>query len=165
MQSNLLAFKNLLALLFTVWFGYVAWSSRGVPFLARVFPLYIGVCLFVLGIINLVLQIRRVAKDTDSGGSGFADLSTDWNIEIEVVWQRFFVFMGMILAVYAAIAIIGYPVALTLFIFFFYRFVAGASWRASAIGGLAGLCFLALTSHLLNMEWPEGLITLPWPLG
>jgi len=31
--------------------------------------------------------------------------------------------------------------------------------------GLAGLEFFILTSKVLNINWPEGLIKLPWPLG
>jgi hypothetical protein len=31
-------------------------------------------------------------------------------------------------------------------------------------GGL-GLGFLALASSVMGMDWPEGLLNLPWPLG
>jgi Na+/glutamate symporter len=163
MLSNLLAFKNLFALALTVWFGYVAWESWHFPFLAKVFPFYIGAALFVLGIVNLGQQLRRAVQDRDT--AGFADLSTDWSISIEIVWRRFFVFFVMILVLYAMTWVIGYPVTMTVFIFFFYRSLARASWWASAVAGLCGLGFLALTSHLLNMTWPEGLLVLPWPLG
>jgi len=165
MPRNLFAFKNLLALAFTLWFGYVAWGARHFPFLARVLPLYVGGCLFLLGVVNLVHQVFLTSQTTEREGGGFSDLSSDWKIPINIVWRRFFVFMGMILGLYAFFGLIGYPLTMTLFIFLFYRFLAKASWWASAVAGLCGLAFLAVASHVLSMQWPEGLITLPWPLG
>lgn len=165
MPSNLFAFKNLLALAFTLWFGYVAWEALDFPYLARVQPLYLGAFLFVLGIVNLIQQIWRTSKSAEQDGAGFGDLSTDWQIALEIVWRRFFVFLVMILILYAGFWLIGYPLTMTLFIFLFYRFVAGASWWASVVAGLCGLGFLALASHVLSMQWPEGLLVLPWPLG
>ena len=165
MPSNLLAFKNLLALAFTLWFGYVAWGARKFPYLAKVLPLYIGAFLFLLGIVNLFDQLRRADLKTEQEGTSFGDLSTDWEISIETVWRRFFFFFAMILLLYLCFWVIGYPLTMTLFIFLFYRLVARASWWASAVASLAGLAFLALASHVLSMQWPEGLITLPWPLG
>ncbi|MFZ7128113.1 MAG: tripartite tricarboxylate transporter TctB family protein [Desulfobacterales bacterium] len=165
MAGNLFAFKNLFALALTGWFGYVAWEAFRFPYLAKVLPLSVGACLFVLGIVNLIQQVMRTARDVEKEGGGFADLSTDWKIPIELVWRRFFIYLAMLLLLYVLIWAVGYPLTMTLFIFIFYRFFAGASWWASAVGGLAGLAFLALTSHVLRMQWPEGLLTLPWPLG
>jgi uncharacterized membrane protein len=165
MPSNLFAFKNIFALALTLWFGYVAWGALRFPYLAKMLPLSIGVCLFVLGIVNLVQQVVITSRNTAKDGGGFADLSTDWKIPIELVWRRFFIYFAMILLLYGLIWLIGYPLTMTLFIFVFYRFFAGASWLAAVIAGLAGLSFLALTSHLLSMQWPEGLIVLPWPVG
>ena len=35
----------------------------------------------------------------------------------------------------------------------------------SVVAGCAGLGFLALASNVLGMDWPAGLLKLPWPLG
>jgi hypothetical protein len=165
MQSNLFAFKNFLALAFILWFGYVAWGARNFPFLAKVLPFYVGVFLFLLGIVELFLQLRRTSKTAEQEGGSLSDLSASWDISFELVWRRFFVFFTMILLLYGCFWILGYPLTMTLFIFLFYRFAAGASWWASVVAGFSGLAFLALASHVLGMQWPEGLITLPWPLG
>jgi len=164
MPSNLFAFKNLLALAFTLWFGYIAWGALDFPYLAKVQPLYVGAALFFLGIVNLVDQIRRTSQSAEDG-VGFSDLSTDWQLAIEIVWRRFFLFLAMLLILYAGFWVIGYPMTMTLYIFLFYRYWAGASWWASIVAGLCGLGFLALASHVLSMQWPEGLLVLPWPLG
>jgi hypothetical protein len=84
---------------------------------------------------------------------------------LEEVYVAFMLNLGILIGVYIAIYLIGYPLAMTLFIFLFYRFMAGASWVASVVAGAAGLGFMAVASHVLGMDWPEGLIALPWPLG
>jgi hypothetical protein len=82
-----------------------------------------------------------------------------------VVWKRFGFYIGIILGVYVFIYLIGYPLAISLFICLFYRLVAKAKWVASIVAGCAGLGFLALACNVLCMDWPEGLLKLPWPLG
>jgi hypothetical protein len=113
----------------------------------------------------LFLQLRRTSKTAEQEGASLSDLSASWDISFELVWRRFFVFFTMILLLYGCFWILGYPLTMILFIFLFYRFAAGASWWASVVAGFSGLAFLALASHVLGMQWPEGLITLPWPLG
>ena len=81
------------------------------------------------------------------------------------VWKRFGFYIGIIIGVYVFIYLIGYPLAISLFICLFYRMVAKAKWVTSVVAGCAGLGFLALASNVLGMDWPEGLLKLPWPLG
>jgi hypothetical protein len=71
----------------------------------------------------------------------------------------------LLLIVYVGIWLIGYPLSITIFILLFYRYVTKTSWLAALIAGSAGMGFLMLTSRILNMDWPVGLIALPWPLG
>jgi len=86
-------------------------------------------------------------------------------IQTSKVRKRFGFYIGIILSVYLFIYLIGYPLTMTLFICLFYRLIAKAKWSISIVAGCAGFGFLAMTSHLLSMEWPEGLLKLPWPLG
>jgi hypothetical protein len=104
------------------------------------------------------------AEDLHAESSG-SDLSVDWDMPMSVVWQRFSLFVGIILAVYVFIYFIGYPLAVSLFIGLFYKLVAKAKWIPSIVAGCAGFGFLAMASKVLGMGWPEGLIKLPWPLG
>lgn len=165
MPSNLFSFKNLLALVFTLWFGYVAWGALDFPYLARVQPLYAGTFLFILGIVNLIQQVRRTNESGNDEGAGLGDLSTQWDLSFGLVWRRFFYYLSMLLVLYAFFWIIGYPLTMILFIFLFYLFKTEASWKAALVAALCGLAFLALASHVLSMQWPEGWIRLPWPLG
>ena len=165
MLRSVLAFKNIFALFLTLCFAYGAWEARTYAFLAKVFPFYISIVLVILSVINLGQEINASLKQVEQGKGGFADLSTNWRIPIELVWRRFFIYIALIFLLYGVIGLVGYPLALTVFIFLFYRFFAGASWWASVIAGSAGLGFLALASSVLNMDWPQGLLQLPWPLG
>lgn len=166
-MTRFLTVRNLFSLFIIAWFAYGVWEARSYAFLAKIFPFYISLILFIFAIISIILEIRKVVDQADElhDASSSSDLSVDWDIPMEVVWRRFSLYIGIILAVYVFIYIIGYPLAISLFICFFYRRIAKASWIASIVAGCAGLGFLAVASHLLGMDWPRGLITLPWPLG
>jgi hypothetical protein len=166
-MARLLTLRNFFSLFLVVWFAYGVWEARTYAFLAKIFPFYISLVLFLFAVISIIVEIRKVidqADDLHEASSG-ADLSVDWDMPMSVVWQRFGLYIGIILVVYLFIFLIGYPLALSLFIFLFYRFVAKANWTASIIAGAAGLGFLALASRVLGMDWPQGLVKLPWPLG
>ena len=159
--------KNLFSLFLLAWFAYGVWEAREYAFLAKVFPYYVSLVLLICAVISIVLEIRKTvdeAIDLESSSSG-SDLSVDWDISMSQVWQRFGFFLGIILLVYVFIYLIGYPLSMTLFIGLFYRFVAKTSWPVAAIAGAAGLGFLALTSKILGMDWPQGFLQLPWPFG
>jgi hypothetical protein len=166
-MARFMTLKNLFSLFLIVWFAYGVWEARTYAFLAKIFPFYISLILLLFAIISIVIEIRQVvdrAEDLHGTSSG-SDLSVDWDMPMTEVWKRFGFYVGIILAVYVLIYLIGYPLALSLFICLFYRLVAKARWVSSIIAGCAGLGFLALASHLLGMDWPEGLLKLPWPLG
>jgi hypothetical protein len=165
MASRILSVKFIFSCLLTAAFAYGIFEARGYAYLARIFPFYISVVLFVLGVVNIVMEVRRAVNREESTGVGFSDLGADWDIPMSDVWMRFAIYLGMILVMYAGVWIIGYPVCISLFILLFYRFKAEAKWKWSVVAGLAALGFLALVSRLLNMDWPEGRISLPWPLG
>jgi hypothetical protein len=166
-MARLLTLKNFFSLFLVVWFAYGVWEARTYAFLAKIFPFYVSLVLLLFAVISIVLEIRKVIDQADDlhEASSSADLSVDWDMPMSVVWQRFGLYIGIILVVYLCIFLIGYPLALSLFIFLFYRFIAKAKWTASIIAGCAGLGFLALASRVLGMDWPQGLLKLPWPFG
>lgn len=166
-MSRFLTLKNLFTLFLIAWFAYGVWEARSYAYLAKIFPFYVSLVLLLIAVISVILEIRKTvdaAEDLHEKSSS-ADLSVDWDMPMSVVWRRFGFYIGIILAVYACIYLIGYPLTMSLFICIFYRFAAKAKWAVSIVSGLAGLGFLALASNVLGMDWPSGLIKLPWPLG
>jgi hypothetical protein len=152
--------------LVTLAFGYGIYESFSYAYLAKIFPLYVSLVLCILAIINLIQEFRAFRKGTTTSESGTADLESEWgDIGISEALRKFSVFILVIVVLYACTWFIGYPVSITLFIIIVYRYVAGSKWHWAVVAGLAGLGFLALVSKLLYMDWPKGLIHLPWPLG
>lgn len=145
--------------------GYGIYEALSYAYLAKIFPLYISLMMFVLAFVNLIKEIRGSSKGAESSGTGSADLESQWEIPMLQVWQKFLTYMAVILILYALTYIFGYPLCITFFIIIFYRFVSKARWKWALVAGLAGLGFLALVSKLLYMDWPMGIIPLPWPLG
>jgi hypothetical protein len=156
----------LFSVLVTLAFGYGIYEAFSYDYLAKIFPLYISLVLCVLAIINLIQEIRSSRKGVKAGSKGTADLASEWgDLSMSEVLRRFSVFVVMLIALYVLVWLIGYPLGITLFIVILYRYIAKAKWHWAIVAGLAGLGFLALVSKLLYMDWPEGILKLPWPLG
>jgi len=149
-------------------FAYCVYDSLSFMYLAKIFPLSIGIFMFFAALANLILEIRGIRTTAGLNAKkelNTADLESEWDIPMADVWSKLLVYLAGILILYLFIWIIGYPLSITLFIFLFYRYVAETGWLSSIIAAAAGMGFLALVSKLLSMDWPEGLIHLPWPLG
>jgi hypothetical protein len=166
MAKKLLSIRIVFSALVTLAFAYGVYEALGYAYLAKIFPLYVSLVLLVVGLINLAQEIRdkwKGVSEVKSGGT--ADLEVKWDIQMSQVLQKFGVFLAMLIVLYGCIWLIGYPVSITGFIILLYRYVARTKWHWALVAGAAGLGFLALVSKLLYMDWPEGLIRLPWPLG
>ena len=149
----------------TIAFAYGIYEAFSFAYLAKIFPLYISLVLFVLSVINLTQEIQRHFARVKEGGAGTAEIESHWDMPMADVWTRLVVYVGFILTLYLGIWIIGYPLSITFFIIVFYRYATKTGWIGALIAGAAGLGFLALVSKLLSMHWPEGLIRFPWPFG
>ena len=154
------------SVLVTLSFGYGIYEALSYAYLAKIFPLYVSLVLCIIAIANLIQEIRASRRRTEKAAASAADLETEWgDFAMSEVLRKFSVFILVIIVLYCAIWFIGYPVSITLFIIILYRYVAATKWHWAVVAGLAGLGFLALVSKLLYMDWPQGFIMLPWPLG
>ena len=129
-MARFLTLKNLFSLFLIVWFAYGVWEARNYAYLAKIFPFYVSLILLLFAIISIVVEIRQVVDQAEDlhGSSSGSDLSVDWDIPMSVVWRRFGLYVGIILVVYGFIYLIGYPLAMSLFIGLFYRLIAKANW-------------------------------------
>ena len=160
----------LVSLSFSLLFAYVVYASLDYAYLARLFPLYAGLTGLIFSLVNLGQDVwrsyRNIAQDS---GMGLSDLETDWDIPHTVVWQRAGRLISTFVILYIGIWLVGYPIAMSAFVALFYRFSVRARWIYACVAGGAALGFIACVANLLNMTWPEGLISkfiaLPWPLG
>ena len=78
-------------------------------------------------------------------------------------------YLGWLLGLMGAAALIGFSLAVATFIYTFMRVKAHSPHWACALGAAVLLIMLGVLSHFLTLVYPEGLlqncVTLPWPLA
>jgi beta-lactamase regulating signal transducer with metallopeptidase domain len=164
MVKNQIKLNMLSSAFITLGLIYAVYEATKYSFLAKLFPFYLSLFLLVLSIINLLNVVAKTFS-TKSNIVDSSDQETEGEMSLSMNWAQMSHILGYIIIMYIGIWIIGYPISITLFIVLFYRYLAQASWRSSIIAGLFGFAFLALASKLLNIDWPIGVITFPWPIG
>ena len=168
MKSLLANFNIIFSASLLIVFAYGVYESLSFMYLAKIFPLSISIFMFIAAIINLIRELMETPAApgiTVKKVINTADLEAEWDIPMTAVWSKLLLYLAGILTLYLFVWIIGYPLSITLFIILFYRYVTETGWISAFIAGASGMGFLALVSKLLTMDWPEGLIQLPWPLG
>ena len=128
----------------------------------KVFPLTVS----SVGILALVLLLIRMMTAAE-GDEIFADREAGGE-DAEAphgLWGTLSWLAGLLVLS----SLLGFILALAVFMVAFFRLRAGLSWLWSAglaAAGIAFMCFLAAT---LNRDFPAGLlqelVDLPWPLG
>ncbi len=125
----------------------------------RVFPTFVAgvaivACLIVL--IQMMLKPETHAL--------FADREAEEKNE-HGLWSTLAWFAGLL----ALTALLGFVLALAIFLFAFIRVRARRSWGFAALYSVAGIGFICMMAGLLNRDFPAGLlqdlVKLPWPLG
>ena len=168
MKRLLANFNLIFSACMPVVFAYGVYESLSFMYLAKIFPLSICIFMFIAAVINLIRELMETPPTpgiTVKKVTNTADLEAEWDIPMTDVWSRLLVYLAGILILYFFVWIIGYPLSITLFIILFYRYITETGWIGALIAGAAGMGFLTLVSKLLTMDWPQGLIHLPWPLG
>jgi len=146
--------------------GYIAFAfydAASIPSFSRDrnFPMFVaGVCL----VGSLVLIIRMMLKpETDTI---FADRERDGK-DAEAthgLWPT----LGWFAALLILTALLGFILALGLFLFSFMRVRAQLGVALAAAYTAAGIAFISAMAWLLNRDFPPGLlqeyVDLPWPL-
>lgn len=126
----------------------------------RVFPRFVSGVAIIGALILLVQMMLR-----DETHPLFADREAG-NSENNAygLWSTLAWFAGLLILT----SLIGFVLALSLFLLTFIRFRAERSWGFSAAYTAAGIAFICLLAGLLNRDFPPGLlqdyVDLPWPL-
>ena len=126
----------------------------------RVFPRFVsGVA--ILGCLILLGQMMLA----DEGHALFADRESDSSEDNAYgLWSTLAWFAGLLVLT----SLLGFVLALALFLFAFIRFRAGRTLGIAALYTAAGIAFICGMAGLLNRDFPAGLlqnyIDLPWPL-
>jgi putative tricarboxylic transport membrane protein len=147
--------------------GYIAFAffdAASIPEYSRdrTFPMFVsGICLFgcALLIIRMMLKPETDTIFADRERSGEDSEATHG------LWPTLAWFAGLL----ALTALLGFILALALFLFSFMKLRAGVSLLYATVYTAAGISFMCAMAWLLNRDFPPGLlqsvVDLPWPLG
>ena len=125
----------------------------------RVFPRFVSGVAIVACVILLIQMMLR--SETHAL---FADREAEEDSKFGL-WGTLAWFAALLVLT----ALLGFVLALALFLFAFIRFRAGRSLGFAAAYTAAGIAFICFMAGLLNRDFPagvlQGLVELPWPLG
>ena len=125
----------------------------------RVFPRFVSGIAILGGLILLIQMMMRPETH-----AVFADREAQETGNVHGLWSTLAWFAGLLVLT----ALLGFVLALALFLFAFIRFRAGRGWGFAAVYTAAGIAFICFMAGLLNRDFPAGLlqsyVDLPWPL-
>lgn len=137
-----------------------AWMIPDYNLTDKIVPLIIGGIAITCCVILLVQMMMRPEGD---------DLFTDKEIAGEDaeathgLWSTLAWFAGLLILT----SLLGFILALALFLVAFFRIRAGSSWAQTLALSIAGITFICFMAASLNRDFPPGLLQayydLPWP--
>ncbi|MBF9052134.1 tricarboxylate transporter [Roseobacter sp. HKCCD9010] len=147
----------------TAYIGIAYLDAATIPDYARtdrVFPVFVAT-VGLIGCAILLLQMR-LKPETDAL---FADREVeDRDSNAFGLWATLAWFAGLL----TLTALVGFILALAVFLLLFIRFRAGKPWGYAVIYTSAGIAFICAMAATLNRDFPPGLlqswVDLPWPL-
>lgn len=123
--------------------GYAVFAATAWPWKAALFPLVIGIPLFCLAATELLwawFGAEEKPEATETVGQRGAARAAGW-----------------MLAFFAAIALLGFPLAVPLFVFLYLRWQGGEGWTLSIVLTVAVFAvFYGLFDALLHLPFPAG---------
>jgi hypothetical protein len=127
--------------------GYAVFAATAWPWKAALFPLAIGVPLFCLAATELLWSLFGKEKSDTLEGDP----------ELEGATRRMLVAAGWMVGFLAAIVLLGFPVAVPLFLLLYLRLQGGEGWTMSlVITAVVWGVFYGLFDALLHLPFPSG---------
>ncbi len=147
--------------------GYIAYAfydAAAIPSFSRdrTFPMFVaGVCLVGCAILIIRMMLK---PETDTI---FADREVDG--EDAEATHSLWPTIGWFAALLILTSLLGFILALALFLFAFLKIRAGLGTTFAAVYTAVGIAFMCVMAGLLNRDFPPGLLhdyaDLPWPLS
>ena len=136
--------------------GYAVFSARRWSFKASLFPLATGIPLFVLAATQLIVELVG-GDETMSGPAVELELSTE--VDPALARKRVAGILAWILGFIVLVFLVGFPIAVPVFIFSYLSLQSRAGWWLSfTLTVTAWLCFYGLFQWLLHLPFEDGLI-------
>lgn len=125
----------------------VAWHARTFPDRSRIFPQVVAAAAFLLSVLAVVRDARAGVRKEVHGGTPFT-----------ARLRSALPYLLWIGGYYAALGLLGFPVATGLFVLAFLRTEGEMAWWKAALGAAVLVGVLSLLWWTLELRWPEGLL-------
>jgi hypothetical protein len=134
--------------------AYAVYASIGWPRRAALFPRVIGVPLFFLALGEMLLSVCGRAETKE----GYAvDFEFTKGIEPTLARKRTLAIFLWVVGFFLAILLLGFPVAVPLFVFLYMKLAGGERWTLSLALTLFSWMFIeGLFDRLLHIPMPQG---------
>ena len=130
--------------------GYGVFAASAWPWKAALFPLAIGIPMFCLAATELLWALLGAPEK--SAEVAELELTTGG-----AAGRRVLVAAGWMLGFFAAIALLGFPLAVPLFVFLYLRLQGGEGWTVCIVATAAVFgVFYGLFDALLHLPFPAG---------
>ncbi|HUF43483.1 MAG TPA: tripartite tricarboxylate transporter permease [Verrucomicrobiae bacterium] len=125
---------------------------------ARLFPWVVGIPGLVMCVMQILGDLFKRGDASDQDTHGAMDLPVDRSVPVAIVVKRAVNAFGWVLGVFAAIWIVGFVVAVPLFVFVYLSLQAREKIWISTAYAVGILTLIIGVFHLiLSVPWPEGL--------
>jgi len=132
--------------------GYGVYAATAWPWKAALFPLAIGIPLFCLAAVEALWAFF-----------GHAETKQDaMDLQITPPGRATWIAAAWMLIFFAAVVLLGFEIAVPLFVFVYLKFQGGEGWTLSiVITVIVAVFFYGLFDALLHLPFPPGLL-LDW---
>jgi hypothetical protein len=153
MKSRANLFFSLFLILIASFVIYSAWHWT---FKARFFPLVLAIPLIILASAHLFLDFFGAPEEA-GGPAVEAEFSSD--VPLEVARRRVIAIFSWIAGFIAVVYLLGFPVAVPLFVFSYLKAQSHVGWlRSVALTALTWGFFYGLFQRLLSLQFEAGVI-------
>jgi hypothetical protein len=129
--------------------GYGLFAASAWPWKAALFPLVIGIPLFALAAAEALWTLL-------GGAAAKSDIEVALTTE-PAARRRILVVVAWILGFFAAVVLLGFPIAVPLFLFLYLKLQGGEGWVISiAVTAAVTAAFYGLFDALLHLPFPAG---------
>ena len=136
--------------------GYVIYSASLWSFKTGFFPIAIAIPLLILSVAHLCLELFGPAEKA-SGPAVEAEFSQE--VPPEVAQRRVIAIFPWIAAFIVSVFLVGFPLAVPLFIFLYLKLQSQVSWvRSIVLTAATWGFFYAVFQRLVQLQFEEGMI-------
>lgn len=142
--------------------GYAVITSSAWPLTMSLFPWIVGIPVFVLGVWQLITEMKQAASSDGPSKEDTGDLQVDLDMGAKVVAAKAGNFFGWLLGFFAVTWIFGFFLSVPLYTFFYLKLEAKESWLTTIVLTLCTFIFFAgLFDQILHLSWHTPLIEAP----